>query len=274
MRKPTMRDRRQVLNRVTRYLDGTPLLDATAKQLDDWQLTLQEKSPQTVCTYTTHIQQFYVWALDEQLIVNDPARRLPKPKLRRRLPRPMDEDDMKRALNAARSLAIVTGSARIFVWLLLAGYCGLRAGEISRLKGSDFRRSEDGGAWLSVDGKGGYPRVVRVAPDLFVYVKPFLDKARRGPLFPTEKGAALSPNEVSKRTNAFLHDTVGIDDTFHSLRHRFATSLADLGADIRDVQAALGHASLNTTSLYLASNTRRGAASVDALAADLDGDLR
>lgn len=261
MTEITRNSRRGVLERLSIYLFPVLLTDATFADLDRWQDNL-EVTASGVGTYSVHVRAFYRWLSVTGRIQDDPSALLPLPKIRQRMPRPIPEEDLRVALDAARS------RPHLRIWLLLAAYCGLRAGEITAIRGEDIRRDGTGGAMLLVHGKGDVERVVRIPAPVLAEIDAE-NYSPRGPLFlGSRTGAPILRVNVSK-TAGELFRSLGMPHTLHKLRHRFATTLADRGGDIRDIQAALGHRSLATTSLYLATNTRRGAASVDALAAEL-----
>ncbi|WP_454835883.1 tyrosine-type recombinase/integrase [Rhodococcus qingshengii] len=251
----TIRHRLDNLQRLEAKL-GKPLIEATADDLIEWQTGLKI-SPSSIATYTAHVRSFYRWALLNGVIETDPTIHLVSPRLKRRLPRPIPEQDLSVALITSRY------DLQLFCVFLLAGYCGLRCGEITRITRSDIREDEkNGGAYLVVHGKGGHERIIRIAPDIYAEIRPLM--GRTGFLFLSKNGQPYTPNRLTQITSAHLK-AIGLPYTLHTLRHRFATRLADLGADVRDVQVALGHQHLSTTTLYLASNTRRSKSSVDRL---------
>ncbi|MCZ9634595.1 tyrosine-type recombinase/integrase [Rhodococcus sp. BH5] len=260
----TIRHRLDNLQRLEAKL-GKPLIEATVDELVEWQAGLRV-SPSSIATYTAHIRSFYRWALLNGVIEIDPTIHLVTPKLKRRLPRPIPEQDLAVALITSRY------DHQLFCVFLLAGYCGLRCGEIARIARSDIREDEkNGGAYLVVHGKGGHERIIRIAPDIYTEVRSLMGRA--GFLFLSKNGQPYTPNRLTQITSAHLK-AIGLPYTLHTLRHRFATRLADLGADVRDVQVALGHQHLSTTTLYLASNTRRSTSSVDRLGRGLSSMTR
>lgn len=134
--------------------------------------------------------------------------------------------------------------------LLLLAYAGLRRGEVVSLDVKDFSR---GAATLRVHGKGGKDRVVGIprpaADALAVYLDTRPDVQPEAPLFVTVYGQRIGHQVVmwvvrraGKRLGQRVHP--------HLFRHTYATELLDRGADIRDIQTLLGHASLATTEIY------------------------
>jgi integrase/recombinase XerC len=260
----TIRHRRDNLRRLAANLP-VPLLEATEDDLRDWQDRLTV-CPSSVATYTAHVHAFYAWALDVELIATDPARRLPMPKVRRRISQPIPEPDLASALMTARR------GTMLHCWLVLAAFAGLRAGEVAAITRDDVMTSGAPGAFLLVHGKGGSERTVRLSPDVHDVLRPFL--TGRGPIFRKPSGRIVTANDVTRQASEHLA-SIGLPYTLHKLRHRFANQLVEVGADLRDVQVHLGHASLATTSLYLAANAKRGANSVDTMAKGLRcGDVR
>jgi integrase/recombinase XerC len=260
----TIKHRRDVLRRLAAALP-VPLLEATEDHLRDWQdhLTVCASS---VATYTAHVHAFYGWATDVELVSVDPARRLPSPKVRRRISRPIPEDDLADALATARP------GSMLHCWLVLAAFAGLRAGEVAAITRDDVMTTGAPGAFLLVHGKGGSERTVRLSPDVLGVLRPFL--TGRGPVFITSTGRVVTANDVTRRSSEHMA-AIGLPWTLHKLRHRYANALVEAGADLRDVQVHLGHASLATTSLYLAADAKRGANSVDTMAKGLRcGDVR
>lgn len=258
-RPATVDQRRDNIRRLANKLP-VALLDATGDHLDSWQSHLRV-SISSLHTYTCHTRAFYLWAYETGLIEENPAERLPVPKVPTRRPRPMPEKDTRTALKAAPE--------PIRTWLALAGWCGLRAGEIARIRREDIELDPEGeGAMLHVDGKGGKHRAVPVPPRVLVMLQQFL--LTTGPIFrrTTTTGLPVTPNEVTKVVSKFLRG-LGLPYTLHTLRHRFATRLAQSTRDLRLVQELLGHGSLATTQQYVDWTLRRGAKAVKALSQSL-----
>jgi integrase/recombinase XerC len=241
----TINDRIALLYRVATWLDGTTLLAATAPQLAEWQTSIRHLSANSVRVYTTHLQQFYRWALDAELIEADPARRLPRPRVSRGTPHPIAD------LELENLFAVCTGAVRLT--FAFAAFAGLRCGEIARLQRTDLDLYGPHPTVL-VRGKGNKERRLPLIEPLIEEIHYAGESARRtGALIRTIEGRAYSPNNLSHVANDWLHNVLGSDSTLHSLRHWFATNVARLTKDPLFVRDLLGHADLSTTQIYMES---------------------
>ncbi len=261
LRPATVVSRRNALRRLqTALLDkySTGLLEADRDQLKEWQENRQLTAV-GMNIEVMHIACFYRWAYQEaDLIEVDPATRLIRPRFLRGLPRPMAEPTL--------ALAIDQAPPDIRLILVLAAYCGLRAGELSRLQRSDFLDTTP--PLVRVDGKGGKERMVplsqRVLMELHAYGAP-----SRGPLIARRDGrpGGNSPARMSQMTNAYLREH-GIRDTLHSCRHRFGTRVYAGMPDIRVVQELMGHSDPATTAGYVAYSQVKAVEAVELLGND------
>ncbi|MBI2485012.1 tyrosine-type recombinase/integrase [Candidatus Uhrbacteria bacterium] len=134
--------------------------------------------------------------------------------------------------------------------LRVSELCGLHAEHVN-LKRDEF----------TIRGKGGKTRVVFLSDDARLWLARYLDKRTDASPFlfashdraagKREGGAALTPRSVQRLVERYAK-AAGITKriTPHVLRHTYATTLLRNGADIRSVQAMLGHASITTTQVY------------------------
>jgi integrase/recombinase XerD len=169
-----------------------------------------------------------------------------------KIPLVMSADETRRLLAVTSSL-----KARI---LLSLGYgCGLRAGEVVRLK---VKHIDPAQKIIRIEqSKGRKDRNVMLSPEMLDLLRQWW-KARRGYdattpvverwLFPGRKpGTPMTPRQL-RRLFHEAADAAGIKKgvTLHALRHSFATHLLERGTDIRIIQALLGHDKLDTTARY------------------------
>jgi len=236
--------RRRLLTRLSGELPK-PILQATARDLARWRTGLN-LGPATVLHYVSHAHSFYAWAVATRLITVNPAAGLPVPKAPRAIPRPIGEDDLMIAVQAA--------SDRIRPWLVLAGWAGLRAQEIAFLRGEDIL-SRAAPPVLLVTAHAAKGHRERTVP-LSTFVLTELATAGlppRGWAFRRLDGhpGPNAPWVISQLSNAHLH-ACGIPATLHQLRHRFGTVTYRATHDLRLVQELLGHADPATTAGYAA----------------------
>lgn len=256
LRQWTIYNRQCALDRLRRWNDGQPILKLTEDDLKRWQLQRSaEIQPEPRRTELSHARQFYRWALNEKLIRVDPTAKLPLPRVARGLPRPMSDAKLADALaNADVETAAI---------LALAAFAGLRACEIAGLDWANVGIAERHPHIRILDGKGGHGRIVPLSQPLADALRAL--PTRRGPVIRRLDGAAGPnlPHRISSRANEYLH-SIGIDESLHQLRHRFASTAYQACRDIRAVQELLGHASPTTTSRYAAFASEVATSAVEA----------
>lgn len=252
----TVYHRERALARLAAWLAPCPLTQATAGQLYEWRASL-DVAGATIAGYVSHVQGFYAWAVDRNYLAVNPAAGLPVPPVPRRQPRPIAEADLALALDHA--------AGRVRTWLVLACMCGLRAKTIAMLRGEQLRLRDDPPHILvtAETSKGRIEHRVPLHPFALTEIAA-AGLPSSGLCFRTADGRPVRPWLVSKLCNRLLHE-LGIPDTLHSLRHRFATRAEAAEHDLRAVQEMLGHASIQTTSIYVAVTPRAAARSVAAI---------
>lgn len=198
------------------------------------------------------IRGFYRWADRRGIFHNESIGHLRLPKIPRRLPRPLSEENIAALTSAAETQAtdawLALRDQALFTLLYGAG---LRLGEALALNRSDLTQADR----LVVRGKGNKQRVVPLLPavqaGLVAYLSATTQKNANEPIFIGVRGKRLNPG-VAERQMRLLRSSAGLPEsaTPHALRHSFATHLLNDGADLRTLQELLGHASLSSTQLY------------------------
>ncbi len=128
--------------------------------------------------------------------------------------------------------------------------CGLR---ISELLALDVKHLDFIGETVRVMGKGLKERIVPVGGPALNAIQRYRQAAAvtSGPLFLSIRLRRITQQAVDQLLKKYLkHSKIPFAISPHKLRHSFATHLLDAGADLRSVQALLGHASLSTTQIY------------------------
>ncbi len=177
------------------------------------------------------------------------------PKIPKALPKAPSEDQAMSALSALEEeegTAAPWVAARNHALAMLLYGCGLRIAEALALAPGDIA-----GDSIRILGKGGKERivpllaVVRRALHDYLALSPYHPHNNALPLFVGVRGGALQP-AIFQRLLQTMRRSYGLPESLtpHALRHGFATHLLSRGADLRDIQELLGHASLSTTQRY------------------------
>jgi integrase/recombinase XerC len=223
----------------------------------------------TIARKLASLRSFFRHLVREGRIDRSPAALVSTPKLERRLPHPMTQDEVESLLDSAFGKAPRDLRDRAILELLYA--TGVRVGELVGADLGDLevdRAAAEG--MLRVLGKGRKERLVPVGSKAVAALAGYLTArreilpARPGPeadrdaLFLNARGGRLTDRSVRRILDARIRRAAVLSKVSpHSLRHSFATHMLNAGADLRSIQELLGHASLSTTQKYTAVTTRR-----------------
>lgn len=206
----------------------------------------------TVARRSSALRRFYRFLVDDGLRSDDPSAALPKPRLQRPLPRVLSEADVEAIFVSAQDKA-ASGeplAQRNLALLELLYGSGLRASEVISLPRGAVR---PGQPFLILRGKGEKERLVPISSRAETAVKDWLASVPAASLwlFPSGK-KHLSRVRLFQLVRAMAADAGIAPDRIspHVLRHAFATHLLSGGADLRVLQALLGHADIATTQIY------------------------
>ena len=209
-------------------------------------------SPATVARSSAALRRFFGFLVDEGLRADDPSAALPRPNLQRPLPRILDEPQVTAMFEAveARAASGEPLAIRNRALLELLYGSGLRASELVSLPRGAVR---PGQPYLILLGKGAKERLVPVSSRAEAAVAEWqqLVPSDNAWLFPSGK-KHLSRVRLFQIVRALAADAGIAPDRVspHVLRHAFATHLLSGGADLRVLQALLGHADIATTQIY------------------------
>lgn len=192
------------------------------------------------------VKLFCHWLIRKGHLQSDPTLLLKSPRQPRAVPRGLPADVVRRLVRAlpdSRAMLIV-------VWMV---QLGLRAVELTRIEVGDIDFDQRS---VRIVGKGGYQRLLPITNEAWAVLVAYLVEhpARAGVLVRsfTEPWRGLTSPTVVRLVSGWMREA-GVPGTGHALRHSTATHLlrGDRPADVRDVQAVLGHQSLTSTSVYL-----------------------
>lgn len=206
----------------------------------------------TVARRSSALRRFYRFLVDDGLRGDDPSSALPQPKLQRPLPKVLGEADVESMFAAVGDKA-ASGeplAQRNLALLELLYGSGLRATEVVSLPRGAVR---PGQPFLILRGKGSKERLVPISSRAEMAVKAWLDNvpASTSWLFPGGK-KHISRVRLFQLVREMAADAGIAPERIspHVLRHAFATHLLSGGADLRVLQALLGHADIATTQIY------------------------
>jgi len=236
---------------------GTGLRDVT---LDTLRLYLGDLhdlgiAPRTQARVVASAKSFFHWLYLEEYLPSDPSALLESPRLGLHLPEVLTVEEIDAMIDAIDPLKAEANRDRAMMEVLYG--CGLRVSELTGLEISRIYASE---GYLVVRGKGDKERMVPMSESAVECIADWMkDRARMGvapsardTLFISARGTALTRQRVFQIVRA-LADAAGIRKVIspHTLRHSFATHLLEGGANLRAIQQMLGHASIDTTQIYL-----------------------
>lgn len=192
----------------------------------------------------TYLHGFFRWAKRMEMVKVNPCDEIERPKLPGANPRPFTLSEAERIFGLCRC-------PRMFAWMALAYYQGMRVHEIADMKYDwlDLERRT-----LTIYGKGNKLRVLPLSADaLFALNQYGLDyRMPDRHVFLTRNGTPYRPATISMGMARYLKGC-GITKTAHKLRHSFGTNLYEATGDLEIARAGLGHSSLDTTKRYVPS---------------------
>jgi integrase/recombinase XerD len=202
------------------------------------------------------VRAFFKWATRAQHLLHNPASEIDLPKVEQRLPRPALSQAEAEAVLSMPELADPAGLRdRAMLEVLYA--TGIRRSELAHL--AVFDVDDDRQTLLVRQGKGRRDRMVPIGERALAWVRRYLHDARPrlvaepddGTLFVSADGVGFSPDRLTQIARQYvLASGVPKQGACHLFRHTMATLMLEGGADIRYIQAMLGHAELSTTQIY------------------------
>jgi putative tyrosine recombinase xerD len=200
------------------------------------------------------IRHFYRFLILDGYLETDPTELLESPKQPQHLPEVLSTAEVDIILNSIDLTKWEGQRNKAIIEVLFS--CGLRVSELTSLKISNLYFQEQ---YVRIMGKGSKERLVPISPRAIEELNYwFLDrsqmKIKEGEddyVFLNRRGSHLTRTMILIMLKRYAY-AAGIKKTIspHTLRHSFATALLEGGADLRSIQAMLGHESIVTTELY------------------------
>jgi len=235
----------------------TPWKKCTANDFRDYLFALMKRAQARsyVRLQFSAFRTFYQFLSARKGLRSNPVREVQLPKLDKKLPLVLTRQQVEELLAAP---ACVAKNRAAPVWMPLRDVAimelfyssGLRLGELAALDVSNVDLYTES---VRVLGKGRKERVCPVGLPALEAISRYRAAANvhSGPLFISKSRRRISTRSIWLVLKRYLrHTSIPISISPHKLRHSFATHMLDRGADLRSVQALLGHASLSTTQIY------------------------
>ncbi|MDR2408224.1 MAG: site-specific tyrosine recombinase XerD [Bacteroidales bacterium] len=211
-------------------------------------------NPRSQARIISGIKSFYRYLLLENLIKTDPTELLESPKIGLKLPEFLTLDEINKILSVI-DLSQAEGQRNKAILETLYS-CGLRVSELTGLRFPNLYLNE---GFVKVEGKGGKQRLVPISKTAIKEINLYLSDRCHIPvkkgfediLFLSRRGTALSRIMIFHLIKIYT-ELAGIKKNVspHTFRHSFATHLLEGGANLRAIQAMLGHEKITTTEIY------------------------
>lgn len=226
-------------------------LDDMHKYLDH--LSKENKKATTIAHNITVINSFYSFLINENIVKTNPCINIISPKLAKKLPNYLTEEEVDKLLNIPLKTAY---DYRNKAMLELLYATGIRVSELINLKFVNLELQDD---FIRVMGKGSKERIIPISniskkyliEYIEIYRKTLLKNKDSEYLFINNQGNVISRVGFFKIIKKLcLENNISKNVSPHILRHSFATHLLAHGADLRVIQELLGHSDISTTQIY------------------------
>lgn len=220
-----------------------------------WIASMSRKglSPRSLRRKTQAARAFFRWIQKKGLISVNPAAEVQLAKIGRKLPEFVREQEMEEILDNPINGGNAALNIRNKLIVNILYSCGIRRDELAKITDADidFYQKE-----IRVHGKRDKTRIIPVADELLAEVREWQTVRDTLYSFPApaplicSKRGKLSGRAIYEIVHNVLMSTGATHKSPHSLRHTFATTLLNSGAEINSVKELLGHASLQSTQIY------------------------
>jgi len=216
------------------------------------------------------VKSFFNYLEEEDITVKNPTRKIRVPKKVCRIPSVMSKYEVDLIIKSVdfAPLRCRKNNVRDKLILSLLYYAGIRKSELLNLNWTDINLSKS--SVIIRRGKGGKDRLIPLHKEVSRLLDEYLEKRlplKTDALIIGEQGRRMGNCSFVNLLKMYL-SLSGLKRkgyTAHSFRHSFATHLVEAGVDLFKVQKLLGHASLDTTKIYINFNSSQMAKAIDRL---------
>lgn len=228
----------------------------------------RKKNGEPLSTRSQHvrvvpIRAWFKWLARQNYILYNPASDIEMPRLERRLPKHILTVDESERILSQPNLKTQTGIRDRAILETLYS-TGMRRMELINLHLFDI--DTDRGTVMVRQGKGKKDRMIPIGTRALLWIEKYRQEVRpelvsaddEGVLFLTNLSEAFTPNRLTQMVREYIDAAdIGKRGSCHLFRHTMATLMLENGADVRFIQAMLGHVSLETTQIYTQVSIRK-----------------
>ena len=250
------RDLKQYLGYIIDDLEIKSLYNISSDNIRDYirNLNNQGLAPKSIARIISSIRSYHNFLSSEQIIKENPALNLDTPKIPKKLPLVLSEKEISDIIKAIDDAYQFSKRDKAIIEMLYS--CGIRVSELCDLETSNLIIDDD---LIRVMGKGSKERLLPIGGRAKRFLNDYLIHLRHKLIIKTSSSFVFVSRNGKQLTRAMINNILkkwslnsGIKKPIspHTLRHSFATHLLEGGADLRFVQALLGHSDITTTQIY------------------------
>ena len=237
-------------------LDIKNLSDVKSTHIRDYIRVLSDgcMAPASISRIISSIRTYYRFLSSENILDENPVLLINNPKLPKKLPDVLSEKEISLIINAIQESSQFYQRDKAIIELLYS--CGIRVTELCNLEMSNLFIDED---LIRVMGKGNKERLLPLGLRSKKYLDDYIKHSRNSHIKKSGSSFVFVSRNGNQLTRAMINiilnkwtQVSGLKKSVspHKLRHSFATHLLEGGADLRFVQALLGHSDISTTQIY------------------------
>ena len=237
-------------------LDLQNLSDVKTTHVRDYIRVLNDggMAPASISRIISSIRTYYRFLSSENILNENPVLLINNPKLPKKLPDVLSEEEISLIINAIQESSQFYQRDKAIIEMLYS--CGIRVTELCNLEMSNLFIDED---LIRVMGKGSKERLLPLGVRSKKYVNEYIKHSRNSHMKKSGSSFVFVSRNGNQLTRAMINiilnkwtQVSGLKKSVspHKLRHSFATHLLEGGADLRFVQALLGHSDISTTQIY------------------------
>lgn len=237
-------------------LDIKNLSDVKSTHIRDYIRLLSDggMAPASISRIISSIRTYYRFLSSENILDENPVLLINNPKLPKKLPDVLSEKEISLIINAIRESSQFYQRDKAIIELLYS--CGIRVTELCNLEMSNLFIDQD---LIRVMGKGNKERLLPLGVRSKKYLDDYIKHSRNSHIKKSGSSFVFVSRNGNQLTRAMINiilnkwtQVSGLKKSVspHKLRHSFATHLLEGGADLRFVQALLGHSDISTTQIY------------------------